>query len=116
MIAFLRLIRLAKIATLVAAVWTTSYVVLIVGWQASVFLSEGDWPAVSIKFVLNELAYGRAAIYETAATRGIGGSHLPSAFNELLQLPAIVPLLFAAALLTVFYLWLSQTEKQYSKN
>jgi hypothetical protein len=107
----LRLIRSAKIAALVAAVGTVSYVVFIVSWQVSVFLSKGDWPAVPVKVVLKELSSGRAGLYEAAATRGIGGSQMP--FSELLQLPAIVPLLFATVLLTVFYLWLSHVEKQY---
>ncbi len=116
MTAFLRFIRCAKIAALIAGIWTISYVFLIVAWQIVIFLSGGDWPAVPVKFVLNRLKYGRGIIYETASTRGIGGSHLETASNALLQLPAIVPLLFAAVLLAIFYLWLSHTEKQYSEH
>jgi hypothetical protein len=33
----------------------------------------------------------------------------------LLGVPAIVPLLLAAALLTAFYMWLRRAEKRYSK-
>ena len=114
LMALLRLIRWAKVTALVAATWTISYVFLIVSWQISNFVRESDWPAVSIKFVLKELGSNRAAIYETAATRGIGGSRM--SFDKLLELPAIVPLLFVAALLTAFYLWLSHIEKQYPKS
>ena len=112
--ALLRLIRWAKITALVATIWTISYVILIVGWQISGFVRESDWPAMSVKFVLKELGSSRTAIYETAATRGIGGSYM--SFDKLLELPAIVPLLLVAALLTAFYLWLSHIEKQYPKN
>jgi hypothetical protein len=116
LIAFPRLIRFAKVTALVADLWTISYIVLVGGWQTYVFLSAGDWPALPVKSVLEKSTNGRA-IYEVAATRGIGGNHSPNPFEALLQLPAIVPLLFAAVLLTIFYLWLSHIEKkQHLKN
>jgi hypothetical protein len=61
------------------------------------------------------LENGHGVIYETARTRGIAGNQLTDASDGLLQIPAIVPLLFAAVLLIAFYLWLSHIEKEYSE-
>ena len=113
--AFPRLIRFAKIAALGSAILTVSYAILLLGWQTYTFLSEGDWPAVPVKFALNKLKNGHGVIYETARTRGIAGNQFTDASDALLQIPAIVPLLFAAVLLIVFYLWLSHIEKEYSE-
>jgi hypothetical protein len=115
LIAFPRFIRFAKITALVADLWTISYAVFIGGWQIYIFLSAGDWPALPVKFVLEKMKDSRE-IYEVAATRGIGGKHFPNALDALLQVPVIVPLLFIAVLLTVFYFWLSNLEKQNLKN
>jgi hypothetical protein len=112
LMAFVRFIRFAKIATFVANVWTISYVVLIGGWQTYFFLSQGDWPALTVKSVFETLKSSRE-IYEVAATRGIRAQHFTSALETLLLLPAMVPLLLAATLLTLFYFWLSNLEKQY---
>ena len=114
MTAFLCLIRSTKIAALVADVWTIAFATLILGWQTIVFLSEGAWPGVSLQVALEKLGYGNGVVYETTATRGIGAHEPPSALHALLQVPAIVPSILVVVLITVFYLWLSRIEKQYS--
>ena len=113
--AFLRLIRSAKIAALVADIWTIAYTALLLSWQTFVFLSEGVWPGVSLQATLEKLGYGHVVVYETAATRGIGAHDPPSALHVLLQVPAIVPSILVAVFITAFYLWLSCIEKQYSE-
>jgi len=73
------------------------YAVFVVGWQINTFLRQGSWPALPLSFFFNKLDRGDAV-------------------DALLRVPAIVPLLLAAVLLTAFYLWLTHTEKQYSEN
>ena len=110
--AFLRLIRFAKIAALVAIAWTIFYAVFIIGWQINIFLRQGSWPALPLSSVINKLEYEPGAIYATASAHEIESSVV----DALLRVSAIVPLLLASALLTAFYLWLARTEKRYSGN
>ena len=100
-------------AALIADLWTFAYVFLIVGWQINIFLKKGSWPTLSAKSALNTLGQGHHVIYATAQTRGDEGNHLSNAVDALLQVPAIVPLLLAAALLTTFYKWLKDVERRY---
>ena len=100
-------------AALIADLWTVAYVFLIVGWQIKIFLKEGSWPPLSVNSALNTLGQDHHVIYSTAQTRGEEGKHLSNAVDVLLQVPAIVPLLLAAALLTVFYKWLKDVERRY---
>jgi hypothetical protein len=102
-------------AALIADLWTIAYVFLIVGWQISLFLKRGSWPALSVKSTLNMLGYYHHVIFGTAQIRGDEGSHLSNAVDALLQVPVIVPLLLAAALLTAFYKWLNDIERRYWK-
>jgi hypothetical protein len=101
---------------LVADIWTILYAVLIVGWQITSLLREGSWPALPLSSIINKLEFNRGAIYATASTDEIERSQLANVIDAMLRVPAIVPLLLAAALLTAFYLWLTDIEKQYSGN
>jgi hypothetical protein len=101
---------------LVADLWTILYVVLIVGWQITSLLREGSWSALPLSSIINKLEFNRGAIYATASTGEIERSQLANVIDAMLRVPAIVPLLLAAALLTAFYLWLTDIEKQYSGN
>ena len=107
--AFLRLIRFTRMTALVADIWTILYAVLIVGWQITSLLREGSWPALPLSSIINKLEYNRGAIDATASA----GTNVVDA---LLRVPAIVPVLLAAVLLTAFYLWLTDIEKRYSGN
>jgi hypothetical protein len=95
---------------LVADIWTIFCAVLIVGWQMIIFLREGSWHALPLSFVFSTLKSSRGEVYSTASTDKIERSHLTNLADVLLQVPVIVPLLLGAALLTAFYLWLSDTE------
>jgi hypothetical protein len=101
---------------LVADIWTILYAVLIVGWQITSLLREGSWPALPLSSIINKLEFNRGAIYATASTDEIERSQLANVIDAMLRVPAIVPLLLAAALLTAFYLWLTDIEKRYSGN
>jgi hypothetical protein len=96
-------------AALVADIWTIFYAVLIVSWQIENFLKAWNWPALPLSSIINKLEYNRGAIDATVSA----GTNVVDA---LLRVPAIVPVLLAAALLTAFYLWLARTEKRYSGN
>ena len=110
--AFLRLIRFTRITALVADIWTIFCAVLIVGWQMIIFFREGSWHALPLSSVFNAPKYSRGEIYSTASIDKIERSHLTNLADALLQVPIIVPLLLGAALLTVFYLWLVDTESR----
>lgn len=110
--AFLRLIRFARMTALVADIWTIFYAVLIVGWQIIVFLRDGSWRALPLSTVFHTLEYSRGESYSAKIER----SHSTNLAEALLQVPTIMPLLSAAALLTAFYFWLSNIERRYSKN
>jgi len=111
--AFLRLIRFAKLTTLLAGLLTLIHLFLIVGWQAVTFFNNGVWPALQLSAVVR-WARDRGEIYETASTPSVKrGDLLVSAADTLLQIPVVVPLLLALALLIVFFMWLSHIEKQF---
>jgi hypothetical protein len=114
--AFLRLIRFTRMTALVANIWTIFYAVLIVSWQIENFLKAGSWPALPLSSIINKLEFNRGAIYATASAGEIERSQLANVIDAMLRVPAIVPVLLAAALLTAFYLWLARTEKRYSGN
>ena len=101
---------------LVADIWTILYAVLIVGWQITTFLREGSWPALPLASVINKLELSGGANYGTASVGEIQGGQLEYVTDVMLSVPAIVLLLLAAALLTAFYLWLTDMEKRYSRN
>ena len=95
---------------LVADIWTIFCAVLIVGWQIIISLRDGSWRALPLSLVFNASEHNRIEV-----TGGIdkSGRNLAIDFiDALLQVPIITPLLLAAALLTVFYLWLSDIERR----
>ena len=103
-------------AALVADIWTLLYAVFVVGWQITSFVRYGDWPALPLASVINKLESGRVATYATASVGEVQKGHLPNMIDALLRIPAIVLLLLAAGLLTVFYRWLTHIERRYFEN
>jgi hypothetical protein len=98
---------------LVADVLTILYAALIIGWQITSLLREGSWPTLPLSPIINKLEFNRVAIFATASGGEIESSKLPNVIDTTLRVPAIVPLLLAAALLTAFYIWLTDLEKKY---
>jgi len=97
---------------LLGVAWTIIDLILIVGWQVSIFFRDGNWHALPLSSVLMGSG-GRAS---TASIDNIGAS-FPSNFGDaLLQVPIIVLLVLGAALLIAVYFWLSNTERRYLEN
>jgi hypothetical protein len=96
----------------VANAWTIVYAILIAGWQIVSLLRDGSWPALPLSYVMSKLGYERGAIYATASAHNIE----LNVVDSLLRVPAILPLLLASGLLTIFYLWLARTEERYLRN
>jgi hypothetical protein len=113
---FIRLIRFAKIAALIAGIWTIFYAILIVGWQITIFFREGSWPTLPLSSIFNIVGTDRGAILTPASTEKFQTSNLENLVEVLLRVPAIVALLLAAALLAAFYAWLMHAEKRHSVN
>jgi hypothetical protein len=93
---------------LVSTVWTILCAVLIVGWQVTSWLQGGIWDP-SLSSMIRSLQGNQDITYATAsankpATEGIT--------DWFLEIPAIVPLLIASALLLVFYAWLATIEQE----
>lgn len=111
--AFLRLVRFAKVTALVADIWTIFCAVLVLGWEMLIFLKEGSWHTLPLSSVFNTTRFSNDEVYSTASIDIIKKDH---PVDALLQIPVIVPLLLAAALLTLFYLWLLNIERRCSGN
>ena len=117
MASFRRLARLAKLTAIIADAWTILYIILVLGWQTREFVRGGEWPALPIKLVVDKMAHEPAVMETAEIARGIGLRHtLADMMDALLQVPVVVPLLLAVCLLTGFYVWLSHTERQFSKS
>jgi hypothetical protein len=114
--ASLRLIRFARVTALVADLWTIFCAVLVVCWQVLLYIREGSWNALPLAFVFKRLEYRHGEIYATSGIDTLARGYLTDLRDILLQVPVIVPLLVAAALLTAFYSWLSKAERLYSGN
>ena len=114
--ASLDFIRFARMTALVADIWTMFCAVLIAGWQMIIFLREGRWHALPLSSVFGTLESSRGEVYSTASTDKIERGHVTNLVDVLLQVPVIVPLLLGAALLTAFYLWLSDSKRRSSGN
>jgi hypothetical protein len=108
------LVRFAKIATLVSVAWTVLCAILLVGWQTTLWLQEGVWNSYSLSSLIGRLERDRVATYVTAGAAKLetGSINKQAVLNWLLEMPSIVPLLIASALLLGFYIWLKDIEKK----
>jgi hypothetical protein len=91
-------------STLLSAGW-------IAGRQVSSWLQNGEWAAYPLSSLIKEWESGNVT-YTTAS------SDKPEAViaNWLLDVPVIVPILIASALLLGFYLWLASVEQASSRD
>ena len=92
-----------------AIAWTSVYATLIVGWQIRGLFATEHWPTLPLSYVVYKIGYEEEEIYTTASSvkPDIGMA------DTLLRVPVIAILLFAAALLILFYLWLARAETRY---
>ncbi len=113
-----RLVRYAKITALLSAVWTILCAVLIVGWQVTSWLQNGVWDAYPLSSVIKSLENDQAVSYVTASSDKFETKLMDKQVmaDWLLEIPAIVALLIASALLLAFYMRLTVIEKNSSKN
>src|SRR5262249_22820550 len=101
------LIQLAKGATMVGASATILVLFLIVRWEARLWAAEGRWQNVQISDVVDLLRTGENATYLPASIEGLAETRSRTALlSPFGDLPAIVPLVLALAVLIIFYLWL----------
>lgn len=91
-------IRFARRAVFIVDVMTVLCAVLIVGWRE-------DWRVLPLSLVFKR---SDSEVYSTGSIDRIGRA--TDFADAVLQLPIIVLLLLAIALLTAFYLWLHDTE------
>jgi hypothetical protein len=114
---FQQLARFAKLTALFAGALTILCAAMIVGWQVTFWIQNGEWNAYPISSVINGLHSDGNTTYITASLKKVeSGSSIKQAMTDwLLEIPAIVPLLIVASLLLVFYLKLSAIENAASK-
>jgi hypothetical protein len=106
-----RLIRFAKLLVLSSNFLTFFCIALTASWHAILFAQDERWTAVPLSLLIQP-AHRSNEIYATASISKVGQSGAAHFSDALLQLPIIAVLLFAAAFLTAFYLWLAKTERQ----
>jgi hypothetical protein len=106
----LRFIKFAKVTVLASAVWTVFCASSIFSWQFVSWLRYGAWDGFSI----SSLVTASQPLYETASADQIRPQRIlfPAVIDWMLGLPAILPLVIAAALLFAFYARLTTMEKQ----
>ena len=109
-----RFIRFAKITALIADIWTLAYVALVFGWQTFLFFRDGSWQALPLSFVFDTQRYSDGEVDSTGSIDKIRGSQATRFADALLQMPILTLLLLAAAFLSMFYLWLYNTEKRFT--
>jgi len=103
-------LKFAKVTVLASAVWTIFCATFIFGWQFISWLRYGAWDV----FPISSIVLTGQAIYVTASAEQTRPQQavFQSVIDWLLEIPAIVPLVIASALLFGFYARLSMMEKQ----
>jgi len=88
------------------------YAVSILGWQTVSFVKTGSWLSLPLSSFIGDAGIEGGKIYEAASFHGVDATMM----NEVLRVPAIIPLLLASALLTAFHFWLTGISRRYSSN
>jgi hypothetical protein len=96
-----RAAALARIATLLSAVWTALVATYVLGWQATALARTGEWIPFPLWRVFALAAFEEPMVYVTASVPRPGNSPslLSSVAGWLLELPASGVLLFGAAIM-----------------
>jgi hypothetical protein len=106
-------VKFAKIAALLSAGWTFLCGALIVGLQVTLWLRNGIWETYSLSSVIKVLESNQNIKYVTASSDKFETEGMA---DWLLEIPAMVPLLIALALLLSFYWRLTIIERRNSAN
>jgi hypothetical protein len=104
----LRFIRFAKITVLASAVWTIFCATFIFSWQLISWFRSGSWDFFPISWAVLPIKYTTASAGQNSPQPTV----LQYVVDQLLEIPAIVPLAIASALLFGFYIRLSIIERQ----
>jgi hypothetical protein len=104
----LRFIRFAKITVLASAVWTIFCATFIFSWQLISWFRSGSWDFFPISWAVLPIKYTTASAGQNSPQPTV----LQYVVDQLLEIPAIVPLAIASALLFGFYIRLSIMERQ----
>jgi len=92
-------------------------VVLLVGWQAISWLHSGVWDAYPLSSVIKNLESDQNIKYAVASSDKFKSTlTFDQVMSDLLETPAIVPMLIALTLLLVFSMRLAIIEKEISRN
>jgi hypothetical protein len=97
------LLRSAKIAALLSAVWTILCAVLLIGSQVTTWLHTGAWDAYPISSAINNLKNDGVNTYVTASSDKPELTSTQVMVDWLLEIPTIVALLIALSSLLAFY-------------
>jgi hypothetical protein len=83
----------------------------IAAWQVASWLRYGEWNAFPISFLINILQGDNNVTYVMQSSQKIYANR-SVILDLILEIPATLALLSVAALLIVFYRWLTVTEKR----
>src|ERR1700730_12093478 len=109
--------KFAKMTALLSAGWTILCAVTIIVMQVTYGIRNGVWDTYRVSSILKNLKSDQNIKYVTAGADKFE-TELPVKqvlADWLLEIPAIVPLLIAAALLLTLYLQLAVIEKETSQ-
>jgi hypothetical protein len=106
-------VKFAKITALLSAGWTFLCAVLIVGLQVTLWLRNGIWETYSLSSVIKASENHQNIKYVTASSDKFETEGMA---DWVLEIPAMVPLLIALALLLTFYWRLRIIENRNSMN
>jgi hypothetical protein len=109
-----RAAALARVASLLSAVWTAVVAVYVLGWQATALARTGEWVPFPLSRVLTLAAIDEPMVYVTASVPQSPNppSMVPNLLAWLLELPASGVLLFGAAVMLAVSGSLGNLEKE----
>src|SRR5262249_24166962 len=105
------LVKTAKITALLSAMRSILCAVLIGGRQLIFWFQNGFWDAYPLAEVVKQLRNDQSVVYITASSERFDPTGTREIVDWLLEVPTIVPLLIASALIVMFYRWLATIEK-----
>jgi hypothetical protein len=111
---FQRVVKLAKLTTLLSGVLTILCAVMIAGLQITSWIRAGVWDTYLLSSVIRALQGD--TVYVTASINKTELTIKQAIVDWLLGIPAIVPLLVVTALHLAFYLYLAAVEKEASSH
>jgi hypothetical protein len=112
--AFKRIVRLAKLTTLLSGVLTILCTAVVFGSQVASWIRTGLWEAYGLSSVIGVLKGDRNDVFVTASSEKFQTevTSTQATLDWLLGIPIVLLLLLVAGLYVFFYLYLVHSEKQ----